>query len=212
MGKIPFEFGFYAILTNPVAGYERATAACVKAGVAIVQLRMKDEPPEEIAAVAKTMRSLTKGSNTLFVVNDHPDIAAEVGADGVHIGQGDMSFAEAKAIVGRDAIIGISTHNPDQVKAACALGPDYIGVGPLFPTPTKKIADPAIGIQGMSVMLAAATVPAVVLGSITLDVLPEIYKADARNFSMVRPINQAQDIQKMIVEIQDKWRRCITGP
>jgi thiamine-phosphate pyrophosphorylase len=204
MTPAPPSFGFYAILTDPVVGYERLTEIVVEHGVAFVQLRMKDRPAEEVLATARAMRAITAGSTTRFIVNDYPEIAAMVGADGVHLGQDDLSYREARAIVGPAALIGLSTHNPSQTRAACAAGPDYIGVGPVFPTPTKKVADPAIGIPGMQAMLAAASVPAVVLGGITVENLPQVLAAGARNFAMVRPLNQSrepQDVLKAILEV-----------
>ncbi|MBD3239193.1 MAG: thiamine phosphate synthase [Chitinivibrionales bacterium] len=195
------DFGFYAILTDPVCGYEHLTRLVVQYGIAFVQLRMKDRPTEEVRDIAAMMREVTAGSRTRFIVNDFPEIAAAVGADGVHVGQNDMPIEQARRIVGPDAIIGMSTHNPAQTARACAARPDYIGVGPVFPTPTKKIPDPPIGIEGMQTMLDIATVPAVVLGSITLENLPRILTAGARNFSLVRPLNSTPDPEPVLREI-----------
>ena len=139
------DFGFYLVITNPVLGYERCCEEAVKAKVKIVQLRMKDAPREEIVAVAKAMRRITRGTDTLFIVNDDPSIAAEVEADGVHVGQSDMRPTEIRRLYPMIKIIGLSTHNLDQVHAAVAEHPDYIGVGPVFATPTKKIPDPVLG-------------------------------------------------------------------
>ena len=84
------DFGFYLVMTNPVVGYERCCEAAVRTGVRMVQLRMKDAPRAEIVSVAQRLRLITRGTVTKFIVNDDPAIAAEVGADGVHVGQGDM--------------------------------------------------------------------------------------------------------------------------
>ncbi len=201
MGRIADRFGFYAILTDPVVGYERLTEIVVEHGVAFVQLRMKERPREEVLRVARAMRAMTAGSATKFIVNDYPEVAVEAGADGVHVGQNDPSYGRVRSIVGNEMLVGLSTHTPVQTAAACALGPDYVGVGPVFPTSTKKMADPAIGVGGMQEMLGVATVPAVVLGSITLENLPDILAAGAKNVSMVRPLNQSADPEGVLVRV-----------
>jgi thiamine-phosphate pyrophosphorylase len=181
----------------------------VDEGIAFVQLRMKDRPDEEIYKTADLMRKITYSTDTRFIINDRPDIAKKVGADGCHVGQDDMSYQEARVIVGPSQYIGISTHSPEQTLAACAFKPDYIGIGPVFPTPTKKNADPAIGIDGAKKMLVSATVPAVVLGSITLENLPDLLWAGVRNFSMVRPIMQAEDPASVIQEAMQIWQEYV---
>lgn len=198
---IPAEFGFYAILTSPRLGYERCTSMLVDGGVAFVQLRIKDRPVREILPIAHLMRKITLGTATKLIINDFPELARECGADGVHVGQTDMNYAEVRAIVGPDAIVGISTHSSAQMNAACALQPDYIGIGPVFPTPTKKNHDPAIGIDGMKKMLAEATVPAVTIGGIDLTNLRSILEAGAKNFCMVRQFEQSDNPLLIINEI-----------
>lgn len=204
--SVPDIFGFYAILTNPVVGYETLTRLLVTHQVPFVQLRMKDTDRDEVRDAAVMMREVTRGSDSRFIVNDDPELAAEVGADGVHLGQGDMPYALAREIVGPDAVVGLSTHNVEQTRAACELGPDYIGIGPVFPTTTKKIPDPPLGLDGMRDMLAAATVPAVALGSITTANLGDIVRAGAANFSLVRPLNGAEDPEPVLVAILRAWR------
>lgn len=208
--KIEDEFGFYGILTNPVVGYEALATLMTERQVRFVQLRMKDAPRDQLLAMAKRLRPIIR-KPSLFIVNDDPRVAAEAEADGVHLGQNDMSIEQARKIVGPDRLIGLSTHNPTQTRAACAQHPHYIGVGPLFPTPTKKIPDPAIGLDGMGQMLAVATVPAVVLGSIDHSNLPQVLQAGAKNICAVRCINQSEDpgseLDKMIRVIQSAAHR-----
>jgi len=201
MASVPLSFGFYAILTNPVVGYERLAAICADHAIAFIQLRMKDASARDVERIGRAVKKCIDGSASRFIINDYPEVARDIGADGVHLGQNDMPYAQARAIVGPGAIVGLSTHSPDQTAAACSLQPDYIGIGPVFPTPTKKIPDPPIGIDGMKRMLATASVPAVVLGAITLEALPEILKNGARNFAMVRPINQSDEPEKVLNQI-----------
>lgn len=198
-------FGLYAILTDPLLGYEHMARLFVDHRVAFIQLRMKKEPLDVIKATAIKLRAVTEGSDSHLIINDHPGIAAEAGA-GVHIGQGDMPYREARSLVGPDAIVGISTHSPDQVVAACKCGPDYIGIGPVYPTPTKANPDPVIGIAGMKAMLAVATVPAVAIGGIDLSNLREVLDAGAKNFCMVRQLMLAPDPERVLREVEEIYR------
>jgi len=199
--KFPRPFGFYAVLTDPVKGYDYCTRLFVDYEIAFVQLRMKDVPHSSVIETAQAMREITRGTATRFIVNDDPEIAREVGADGVHLGQGDMSYGEAQKIVGKDAIIGLSTHSVQQVSNACELAPDYAGMGPVYATPTKKNPDPVIGLAGLTEMLDRSTVPGVAIGGITLENLPLVLEAGARNFCMVRPITTASDPEKVLKTI-----------
>jgi len=207
--KIPPIFGFYGILTGPLRGYEYLTEVLVAHEISFAQLRIKDAPSATIASIAWNMRRLTEGTKTKLIINDDPDLAARIRADGVHLGQNDMPYRDARKIVGKKAIIGVSTHSVKQVLQSCALCPDYIGVGPVFPTPTKKVPDPVIGIETMRSMLSAATVPAVAIGGITLKNLPDVLAAGARNFCMVRPLNQSRDPEKVLREILKIYRNFI---
>jgi thiamine-phosphate pyrophosphorylase len=194
-------FGFYSVLTDPLKGYDYMTSLLVDNGVRFVQLRMKDVPDEVIIDTALRMRKITDGTDTLLIINDNPRIAVEVGADGVHIGQNDMPYEQAREIVGNDMIIGISTHSTQQATDACLKQPDYIGAGPVFPTPTKKIPDPAIGIDGMKEILKISTVPAVCIGGIDLKNLPQVLDAGAKNFCMVRQFTRSENPGQVLKEI-----------
>lgn len=207
MTQIPHHFGFYAILTDPMLGYETCGKILVDGGVPFLQLRMKDQPVDTVRRTAEMLRKITEGSETLFIVNDDPHLAFDCSADGVHLGQDDMSIAEARVILGSEAIIGLSTHSPLQVTAACKEQPSYIGVGPVFPTPTKKIADPAIGLSGMKAMLELATVPAVAIGGIDLSNIEQVMENGAQNFCMVRQFTMSEEPELTLQLIMDAYRR-----
>jgi thiamine-phosphate pyrophosphorylase len=194
-------FGFYAVLTDPVRGYEYCTRLLVDYGIAFVQLRMKDVPRQIVIDTAAMMRKLTCGTKTRLIINDDPGIAKQVCADGVHIGQSDLPYHEARKIVGDGKIIGISTHSVKQMRKACGFSPDYIGTGPVYATPTKKNPDPVIGLNGLKNMLAGATVPAVAVGGITLENLPLVLSAGGKNFCMVRPITTAHNPEAVLKKI-----------
>ncbi len=195
------DFGFYLVITNPVVGYAKCAEAAVKAGVKIIQLRMKHASREDVLREAREMRKVTAGTGTLFIVNDDPSIAAEAGADGVHVGQDDMAPDEVRARYPGLRIVGLSTHNLDQVRASVTQPIDYIGVGPVYATPTKDIPDPTLGLDTMAQMIAAAAHPAVAIGGIDAARLPAVLAAGARNFAVVRAVCQSPDPYSAIMDL-----------
>lgn len=187
------DFGFYLVMTNPKVGYAACAQAAVDGGVRIIQLRMKDAPRDEIVSVGRIVRDITRGTETLFIVNDDPSIAAEVGADGVHVGQGDMPVPEVRRFYPSLRIVGLSTHSPEQALASLDVKPDYIGVGPVWATPTKKIPDPVLGIETAMRMVRSVPYPAVAIGGIDASRLPELLQAGARNYAVVREVCGVDD-------------------
>lgn len=196
------DFGFYLVMTDPKVGYERCAEAAVRAGVKIIQLRMKQAPREEIVATARRIRAVTEGTETAFIVNDDPAIAVEAGADGVHLGQEDMPLPEARRRYPGLRLFGLSTHNLDQARAAIPLQPDYIGVGPVYATPTKAIPDPTLGVEAAAEMIRAVPFPAVAIGGLDFETLPAVLKAGAKNFAVVRAVCAADDPYAAIRRIQ----------
>ncbi|MBN2804474.1 MAG: thiamine phosphate synthase, partial [Deltaproteobacteria bacterium] len=204
--RLDDDFGLYGILTNPLLGYEKLAEIMVDAGIRIIQLRMKDVDDETVLKTAVKLRKLIP-ADVLFIINDNPHIAKDVNADGVHLGQADMTFNEARNIVGPHKVIGLSTHNPLQTVEACSLNPDYIGVGPVFPTPTKKNPDPVIGFDVMKKMLDLSTVPAVCLGGIEHSNVNDVLSHGARNICAVRCINSSENPEIEIKKMQEAIRR-----
>lgn len=202
-------FGLYLVITDPATSYETCAEAAVRAGLRVIQLRMKHVPRERIVATAKNLRSITAGTRTLFIVNDDPAIAAETGADGVHLGQSDLPLPVARERFPSLKIFGLSTHSLTQVEAACKLAPDYIGVGPVYATPTKEIPDATLGLETMQKMIAAAHVPAVAIGGIDASRLPDVLRAGARNFAVVRAVCRASDPYAAIRRLQETRKRTI---
>ncbi len=196
-------FGFYLVITNPVVGYARCAEAAVRAGVKIIQLRMKHASREDILREAREMRKVTAGTGTAFIVNDDPSIAAEAEADGVHVGQDDMPPAEVRRRYPGLKIVGLSTHNLAQVAASRTQPIDYIGVGPVYATPTKDIPDPTLGLETMGAMIAAAAHPAVAIGGIDATRLQDVLAAGARNWAVVRAVCRADDPYAAIMELQN---------
>ena len=196
----------YLVLTDPVTSYERCAEAAVACGVGWLQLRMKRATREEVAAVGQRLRAITRGTATLFILNDDVDIARDVDADGVHLGQDDMSLAEARQrwpVPGK--VFGLSTHSREQAARAVAVAPDYIGVGPVFATPTKAIPDPVLGVEEMGAIVRAAPMPTVSIGGIGPENLAEVRRHGATAFAVVRAVNHAPDPAAAIRELQTLW-------
>ncbi|MBN2498171.1 MAG: thiamine phosphate synthase [Deltaproteobacteria bacterium] len=192
MSPVEDGFGFYGLLNEPAVGHERLARLMVERGVAFIQLRMKDAPEAQLLAVAGRLREIVRPPSRL-VVNDLPRVAAAVAADGVHLGQEDADIDAARAILGPGAIVGLSTHNQEQVLSACARGADYIGIGPVFPTATKARPDPVLGLEGLRRLIGLASVPAVAIGGIDLDNAARVLAAGARNICAVGCINASSD-------------------
>ncbi len=172
--------------------------AAIEGGVDIVQLREKRLDDERLMRAAEIARSVCSERGALFVVNDRPDIAAAVAADGVHVGQDDMDVDAAREIVGDEMLIGLSTHSPLQIDAAIRTtrdgGPyvDYIGVGPVHETPTKP-GRPAAGTELVSYASAHALVPFFAIGGIDAGNVAEMVDAGARRVCVLRAVAGAED-------------------
>lgn len=164
-------------------------AAALRGGVDLVQLREKDAPDEAILAAAAEARALCDAHGALLLVNDRPDLAARAGADGVHVGQDDMTVAEARAIVGPQLLVGLSTHTPGEIDAADA---DYIGVGPVHATPTKP-GRLAVGLDLVRHAAAHAGMPWFAIGGIDPLSVDAVVEAGATRIAVVRAITEAED-------------------
>lgn len=196
-------------MTNPAAGYIKCAEAAVKAKLGIIQLRMKKAPREEIVKMAREIRAITRGTNTIFIVNDEPSIAAQVEADGVHVGQTDMSISLVRERFPELKIVGLSTHSPKQALAAIEQKPDYIGVGPVWATPTKDIPDPTLGVPTAIEMIRSVPFPAVAIGGITGEErIREIVSAGAKNFALVREVCSSSDPYSAICRVLDIAREA----
>lgn len=210
----------YAILDLGYTPEERAaavTADLLAGGADILQLRAKGHDTATIRRVALALIPLCRAAGVPFILNDFPELAAEIGADGVHIGQDDGSLAEARLNAERGMrnaelrgssipnsefraprsfLIGRSTHSLEQARAALAEGFDYIGFGPLFPTPTK-LGRPGIGLENIRAMEAevGSKIPAFCIGGIKRSNLTEVLAAGARRVVIVSDLLTAEDVR-----------------
>lgn len=179
--------------TRPEA-VEATTQALIAGGVRIIQLRAKQAGLEDVRRLARVMQPVCRAGGALFVLNDYPAIAAELGADAVHVGQDAGPVSEIRRIVGADMIIGRSTHSPAQALAAQNEGADYIGFGPLFPTGTKP-GRPAIGLQDIaSVQARLNGTPMFCIGGVNNATLPQVLSAGAQRVVIVSWLLRQPDI------------------
>lgn len=161
-------------------------------GVDVLQLRMKDASDDEIVAAAGQFRAVCDRRGAVFVLNDRPDLVDACGADGVHVGQEDVSSAEARALVGPARIVGLSTHSREQIETAGEADVDYIAVGPVFATPTKP-GRPAVGLELVRTAAEIAPVPWFAIGGIDVRNAASVVEAGARRLAVVRAIRDAPD-------------------
>jgi len=199
----PFPRGFYGILSEPAIGWVPLARLMVARGVRTIQLRAKGFGERDLLALAREVRAVIP-PDRIFIVNDHPRVALEVGADGVHLGQQDGSLAAARRLLGAEAIIGLSTHNLAQVEAANALQPSYIGVGPVFTTATKADAEPVIGLAGLASLCARATVPTVAIGGIGVAEVGAVLAAGPDALCAVGAVNGSLSPSPLLAEILDR--------
>jgi len=208
--KVPFDFGFYSILTAPVRGYDYLADLLVENEIAFLQLRMKKESKFKILKTAESIRKITQNSKTIFIINDFLDIAKDCGADGVHLGQDDAKPDEARAFLGEDAVIGLSTHNINQTKAAQNEKIDYIGIGPVYATPTKQIPDPVLGLEKMKEMVDNSALPSVCIGGIDFERIKAVLQAGGHNFCAVRLLNESENPKDILSKILKEYANyCI---
>ncbi len=164
-------------------------------GAQVIQLREKNIDDRTLLARAREVRQLTRAAGALFIVNDRPDIALLAEADGVHLGQDDLPVREARRLLGAEALIGVSTHDIDQVRRAVLEGASYLGVGPTFPSQTKDFGTLA-GLEFVRQATAETSLPAFVLGGVTLANVGAVRAAGGRRIAVSHAICTAEDPQK----------------
>jgi thiamine-phosphate pyrophosphorylase len=166
--------------------------AAMGPGAGMVELRDREQPKSVIERSGRTFRRLANTYSALFIVNDDPYLAMQLSADGVHVGQDDMDPAEARRIMGPDAIIGLSTHSREQIEAAAGEPIDYISVGPIWETPTKE-GRPATGLELIRTAAEIAPVPWFAIGGIDTANVGDVVAAGAERICVVRAIRDAPD-------------------
>ena len=168
----------------------------IAGGIRLIQYREK-RPHKSFAEMldeCRAIRQLTREAGAVFIVNDYPDIAQLVDADGVHVGQDDFPVAEVRRLIGPNKLIGLSTHGPDQAAAAVAAGADYLGVGPIFSTQTKEDVCAPVGLGYLDHVARTCPLPFVAIGGIKEHNLHQVLAHGAKTVCLVTEIVGAADI------------------
>jgi thiamine-phosphate pyrophosphorylase len=179
-----------ALLTIPAQDCAQELA---DAGVRLLQYRNKAASARELLHASQEIASLLAPRGVSFVVNDRADVAVLAGASGVHVGQEDLGVEQARALVGEDKWVGISTHNLEQFQSAAATSADYIAMGPVFATTSKANPDPVVGTEFIRQVRALTDKPIVAIGGITLENAASIIKAGADSVAVISDILRARD-------------------
>ncbi len=192
MTRLPSHF--YAMI-DPAGGHEPVMLAetMLEAGARIMQLRLKDAPGRDFLAAARAIAEMCRKRGATLIVNDRVDIAILTGAHGVHLGQTDLPLDAARRIIGHDRMIGISTHNLEQARAAEDGGADYIGFGPMYPGGLRNNAS-GKGLDELRVIRAAIKIPIVAIGGITEARVAETLAAGADAVAIITDVVNAPDL------------------
>ncbi len=180
---------------------------CMEGGVDVVQLRDKELDAKPLLARARIAAAVCRDLGVPFVVNDRPDLALEVGADGVHVGQDDAPASLARRILGEDAIVGLSTHGPADLAGAAEQEVTYISAGPVEATPTKP-GRAGTGLGYVSQASARSSVPVYVTGGVTPETIPALTDAGVRHFVVVRYLTTAPDARRAAAALRQAIDRA----
>ena len=176
-------------------------AAAAAGGAGVIQIREKHMERSRLCELVRACRPIAERFHVLMIVDDYADVALEAGADGVHVGQEDMSVAAAKRM-SPDLLVGKSTHNLEELLAAQAEGTDYLNIGPIFPTGTKSVSYPTVGVELLKELIPHVGIPFSVMGGIKSRHIPELLAAGARCIAMVTEVTQAPDVEARVRELE----------
>jgi thiamine-phosphate pyrophosphorylase len=205
--------GLYIILDPsvcPARSLVEVLTAAAEAGASLFQYRNKTAPMKEAYVEALALRQAAARAGVLFIVNDRCDLAMAVDADGVHLGQGDLPLDLARKVMGPDKLIGISTHNPDQVRKAIAGKPDYLGFGPIFKPGSKQDYDPVVGLEGLRAIRALTSLPIFAIGGIQLDQVQDVMRARADGVAVISAILKAGDVTHVVREFHARIQTAVS--
>lgn len=169
-------------------------------GARLIQLRDKDASARELLDAARKCLTLTRAAGAKLIINDRVDVALTAEADGVHLGQDDLTVEEAREILGEEKIIGVSTHSLDQFHAALESSANYIAVGPVFPTKTKENSDPVVGLELVREAKKLADRPIVAIGGITVERAAEVLAAGADSVAVISALYPFTEIRDFLTK------------
>ncbi|MDZ4183762.1 MAG: thiamine phosphate synthase [Desulfuromonadales bacterium] len=182
------------------------TEELVRQGIRVIQYRAKEKSQVERYRECLALRKITRQAGVVFIVNDHIDLALAVEADGVHVGQNDLPVPVVRSLVGEAMLIGLSTHSPAQARAAVLAGADYLGVGPVFATATKKDVVSPVGLEYVKYVAENISLPFVAIGGIKEENIGQVRARGGRCFALVTEIVGAADIGQRVAAL----RRILT--
>lgn len=189
--------GLYAIADhkwNPLSDISELVYRYLQGGSKVVQLRMKDCAPEEVYAAANRIAEYKDCFDFVFIVNDYIDVARKVGADGVHVGKNDMPMAQVRKALGDKFLIGYSSHSFEEALKAQEEGANYVALGAIFPTATKRPGYPILGVEELKKVTGALKVPVVAIGGIKRGNVADVFSAGASAAAMITALTNADDI------------------
>jgi len=204
--KLSLPAGIYGITAEKFSGGRnniQVVRQMIEGGIKIIQYREK-RPAKSYRTIleeCRQIRALTRAAGVTFIVNDYVDVALLVDADGVHVGQDDLPVSEVKRLLGKEKIVGLSTHSPEQAKEAVAAGADYIGVGPIFATRTKDDVCAPVGFAYLDWVLKNISLPFVAIGGIKLNNIDQIARRKVKTICLVTEIVGAPDIAARLEEL-----------
>lgn len=182
------------------------------AGVELMQLRAKLLTPRQFEEISRTLIAhFAPRANVRIILNDRPDIASMVAAQGVHVGQEDLSAEDARKICPPPQWVGVSTHNIAQLQAANRTSADYIAVGPIFPTATKQNPDPVVGLDFLRAARKLTRKPLVAIGGITVQSAGDVFRAGADSVAVISDLQNASDPAQRASEYLAIAQRAISG-
>lgn len=196
--------GLYVILdpaVQPARPLADVLTRSATAGARIFQYRNKTGSMKEAYAEALPLRRLATELGVLFIVNDRCDLALAIDADGVHLGQDDLPYLDARKVMGARTIIGLSTHNEHHVREAERLQPDYIGFGPIYTPGSKQDHDPVVGVEGLRAIRPLTSLPIFAIGGMTVNHVGDVIRAGANGVAIISAILKASDVGRATEEL-----------
>ncbi|MHC4321312.1 MAG: thiamine phosphate synthase, partial [Planctomycetota bacterium] len=195
----------YVLISSSIAteSVKETARLVIDGGADAIQLREKTISDSKFISLAGEVRDITTKRGSLLIIYDRVHVASEINADGVHLGQQDMSVLEARGIIGNEKIIGVSTHSIIQARQAQQDGADYIAIGPIYPTRTKDY-EPSIGIEIIQEISNTVNIPFIAIGAITLENLDEVLEAGASRVAVCSAIISTQDILSTTRQFKEK--------
>lgn len=195
----------YVLISSNIAkkSVKETARLVIDGGADAVQLREKTISDSKFISLAREVRDITTKRGSLLIINDRVHVVRKVNADGIHLGQQDMSALEARNTIGDEKIIGVSTHSITQARQAQKDGADYIAIGPIYPTSTKG-HEPSVGIEIIHEISEAVSIPIIAIGAITLENLDEVLKAGASRIAVCSAIIGSKDIYSSTRQFKEK--------